>query len=239
MKTSKYYALPVDDLRRHLSGMSRELSSSDDSLSRSVGSMLNLYWFVVSSDEAVTLEGGIELIGTIVVDPEFLIRQQRMIEKNPNHLHSLKFPEYAVLWGREFLKRIIINIRIAICDNKAEYASLRKDGQEYSKGLATAVSVSLFSTLGLSDPVSIGCSTLILLVVMQATKGAFCEMTDEEVMKSVNETIMQNKEQKTEQLRENFSDGLKEEEPHVFLDEKAVKQAGKKLDRVLEKHHKK
>ena len=128
-------------------------------------------------------------LGVISVSPEYVDRQQLLLEANPNLMYKLGLPNKAFEWGMAFLIQILKEVRSVICGEQTHgRGSLVKlsDYRAYPKALGVSLSTSIMAQFGVNEPMAIGIATLVLLTLAQATKDAFCQMTDEEVLKTLN-----------------------------------------------------
>lgn len=132
----------------------------------------------------------IEYLGVIVGDPEFARKQQLLTEAADNVAWSLSLPEMAGQWGTKFLAEILNEIRQAICGHKRKGKAVRavldlSDRETYTKAIGASVATIVMGRLGVTEPVAIGVATLALITVGNATKNAFCTMTEQEVLDAI------------------------------------------------------
>ncbi len=66
--------------------------------------------------------------------------------------------------------------------------------------------------MGISNPIALGVSTLVLLSLSQATKNAFCKMTDSEVLNAISDKVDQAEKNKSDALKRAFGDLLDDED---------------------------
>jgi hypothetical protein len=72
-------------------------------------------------------------------------------------------------------------IRDTVCGNDAP--KLTDIGGLTARGLATGLAAWLMGSFGLANPLALGIAATILLVLAGASRGAFCKMTEEDVLK--------------------------------------------------------
>ena len=73
-------------------------------------------------------------------------------------------------------------IRDTVCGKEA--SKLADVGGLPARGLATGAAAWLMGSFGLANPVALGIAATVLFVLAGASKGAFCKMTREDVLKS-------------------------------------------------------
>jgi len=86
---------------------------------------------------------------------------------------------------RGFLHHWFTEIRTIICEQE-QLGAAAKTADLSNKTVATALAVWLTGIFGITSPVAIGLATLILLVLGQATKDAFCQMTQAQVVNGIS-----------------------------------------------------
>jgi hypothetical protein len=101
----------------------------------------------------------------------------------------LMFPPKSVEWGRQFIRTVLAEVRETVCGDKGTYAALRKEYDSYVKAFAVSISSSIMNLLGVSEPMALGLATLVLLILVSATKNAFCKMTDKEVLEAIDKKV--------------------------------------------------
>lgn len=146
------------------------------------------FWmFSMAANDKASWEFGdmVENIGLISENPKFWLESNWSQSTNINYM--IKIPDKAKLWGVKFLKQFIKEIRLIICEKQKEKNAI-DDYKHYPKAIIVAVSSSLMTALSITNPMVLGLATLILLVLSTATKNAFCNMTDEDVIKSVEKS---------------------------------------------------
>jgi hypothetical protein len=197
-----HYGLPKEEVRKLLSEVDAALRASGKDEERNMASLMFMLNFEFMESRArMSLEDSLAWIGTVARDREFLARQQRMVDSTPNTLYMLSLPPGAAEWGKGFLKEILRGIRKAICTESAEYSGLKKEYVGYPKAFAVAASSAVLSSLGISSAMALGLATLVLLVLAQATKDAFCRMTDDDVLKSIEEKVAVERKELEERVR--------------------------------------
>jgi hypothetical protein len=98
---------------------------------------------------------------------------------------SPSYPRTAFEFGRRFVIGVLREVRRIVCNAK-ELESIDKDSGEYPKAVAAALAASALNGIGISGPTALGVSMLILLIVAKASHDTFCNMTDEDVLKSLS-----------------------------------------------------
>jgi hypothetical protein len=92
-------------------------------------------------------------------------------KRDPHALTKMSF-DFA-----SFVLSIFGELRIIICGKGKQPKKLGKEWHAILTGLAALIA----QKLGLSDPASIAFAVLVLITLAQATKNAFCKMSDSEV----------------------------------------------------------
>jgi hypothetical protein len=88
----------------------------------------------------------------------------------------------------KFLRHWFAEIRAIICEGE-RLGAATKAADLSSKTIATAIAVWLSNMFGMSSPVAAGLATLILLVLGQAAKEAFCQMTQDQIVSRVTDKL--------------------------------------------------
>ncbi|NOT53686.1 MAG: hypothetical protein HOP18_03685 [Deltaproteobacteria bacterium] len=131
----------------------------------------------------------VEFLGVITTKPDFVARQQVLVESTPDRSYRLGIPNEAFEWGLKFLKEILKEVRVLVCEERARkktgLVSL-SDYKAYPKALGVSLATAIMTKLGVNEPMAIGIATLVLLSLAQATKNAFCTMTDAQVIETLN-----------------------------------------------------
>jgi hypothetical protein len=87
--------------------------------------------------------------------------------------------------AQEFLKRYFEQIRKLICDDKKR-KTLEKGSGVTRSSIPIAVSTWIMSHFGVTEPVALGLAAYISIVVFEASRGAFCEMTKEQIDETIS-----------------------------------------------------
>jgi hypothetical protein len=121
-----------------------------------------------------------DILGAYVADPlsAGLVIEERM-EWEVTHNAAL---DRIRILGREFLVRFLRNIRDVICKQQNEKALQEKLGAAAPSALVP----SILLEFGVDKPVALGIAAAITYAVLTATKGAFCSMTDQEVLRKID-----------------------------------------------------
>lgn len=83
--------------------------------------------------------------------------------------------------GVEFLKRFIRELRDIICSDSEQKTFSKKLGD----ASPSAIVPGALLELGVDSPIALGIAAAVTYSILKATKGAFCAMTDEEVVEAV------------------------------------------------------
>ena len=87
-------------------------------------------------------------------------------------------------WTQNFLKYFFKEVYEIICiEQQAKEISQASDIS--MKGIATSLAAWMVSALGFTGPLAIGLATAVLLILAKATKGAFCQMSHEQIQTSL------------------------------------------------------
>jgi len=192
--TLSAYELDASEVRQLLIEAQRQLKAGGNPAERNIAGRLGVYEFdflFTGTDFEMPLEETLRVIGAAVQGQGFLADQQETVDSMPDTNFYLGFPPEAMEWGRQFCVQVLKEIRSVVCDNSKEYRDLQKQFQSYPKAFAVAVSACLLNTCGLSSPMALGVATLLLLVLGQTTKNAFCKMTDQQVLAAIDAKIEQ------------------------------------------------
>jgi hypothetical protein len=119
-----------------------------------------------------------ETIGTLGdISPDDFMRRAR---SGPGNFNFVK-------WTAEFLRHFLKHVRDTICIDKKRQNVSQITGVT-AIGAASGLAAFCADRLGVPGPYAIALGTCILLVLARATKGAFCKMTDEEILASLMST---------------------------------------------------
>jgi hypothetical protein len=98
---------------------------------------------------------------------------------------SLSFQLGPAQWGLQFLRKILANLREAICGNKKKPTPLGKNAEAYIAAITAFIMQKFHVPYGTAT----GLAVLIMLTLSRSAKKAFCEMTDEEVLAAFRERL--------------------------------------------------
>lgn len=87
-------------------------------------------------------------------------------------------------WVAGLVEAFFEEIRNIICENN-ELKRVTKTAEFSAKGVATALAAWLGQRLGFSEPFAIAGAAVVLLVLADATRGAFCKMTKRQTLDKV------------------------------------------------------
>lgn len=174
----------MDGLDRWLSEIGHELERSDDPAGRFVAGDLLTAMYLGGQPAAHHMAR----LGIVLNDPAFVREYDAMRAAPSNVTYSVRFPPRAAEWGRQFIATSLKEIRAAVCDVAKDnrYADVQKDGAGYAKAVAVSIATGVLAGVGLTGPLALGVGTLVLLTLSRATKNAFCHMTDEAVLASLD-----------------------------------------------------
>jgi hypothetical protein len=85
----------------------------------------------------------------------------------------------------EFLRTWFKEIRDILC-TQGRIEAAEKSANFSGRAVATTLAAWITDTLGISSAVAIGLATLILLVLAQTAKDAFCQMTQEQITEGIS-----------------------------------------------------
>lgn len=122
--------------------------------------------------------GLLEIIGVAVERPS----NWSPPKPRPGVAYAVRFPAAAFAWGLGFLREILKEIRAIICTKKGAAGVNLKDYKNYPRGIAAALAAVIVRKIGVEEPMALGLATFALIAVANATKNAFCKMTDDEVL---------------------------------------------------------
>ena len=100
-----------------------------------------------------------------------------------------------LVWVNGFFREFSAELKRIICDKKA-LGSIAKTAGYSAKAASTALAAWLMQVFGHPEPVAIGAAAVLLLILTEATKGAFCKMTDKEVEAVLEEPQRQREKKK-------------------------------------------
>jgi hypothetical protein len=134
---------------------------------------------------AFSLQSTVEVLG-LLSDKSLATRfhdEQAKLSKNFNTFTLL--PDKSRDLGIEFIQRVLRNIRDVIC-SKSNLAGKSKGSMDI-KQIATSIATAAAASVGISNPMILGMTVMVLLVVSRASHKAFCEMTEVELVESIKE----------------------------------------------------
>lgn len=173
-----------DAYAKTLSQVNDELYSSSDNIERS---WRTTFWILSEEAERKSkwqFGDMIENIGLLVQDRAYWVELNKTL--NPNLDYSIRLPDKALLWGINFFKQFLREIRKIICEKKKVRTRV-EDQKDLPTASIAALSASLMTALHISNALATGLATLVLLTIATATKNAFCTMTDEEVLQKLED----------------------------------------------------
>lgn len=201
----EHYGLRMSEVAEHLHELRKQLASSSVPADQVLSEYISLYSYAfITPNGSVSLKSTIEILGTTVNGPDFFARQHSVTTDTLPVAHMTILPDKAYEWGMQFLKQVLCEVRVIVCTRSKEYARLRKEAGSYPKAFAVAVSAGVMNTLGVTSPMALGIATLVLLALAQATKNAFCKMTDEDVIKAIDEKVGATRAKEREAMKKNF-----------------------------------
>jgi hypothetical protein len=83
-------------------------------------------------------------------------------------------------WVARFFREFGSELRRILCDKKS-LSSLAKTAGYSAKAASTALAAWLMQVVGHPEPIAVGAAAVLMLILTEATHGAFCKMTDKEV----------------------------------------------------------
>lgn len=84
-------------------------------------------------------------------------------------------------WVINLIRAFFDEVHQIVC-KKNKSARISKAANFSGKGAATGLAVWLGHTLGFSEPFAIAGATVVILVIAEASRGAFCTMTKKELL---------------------------------------------------------
>ncbi len=193
MNTLTAYGLPKDEIISLLQEINFVLDESTNPLDKSLHSMLFAQKFVFDSNGEFLFEDELSFLGTFAKDPEFLVMQQKLIDSAEGIYFRPSLPDKAIEWGKQFLLHILKEVRAAVCEESKQSENLKQEYSNYARAFAVSISTSVLSAMGISNPAALGIATLVLITLAHATKNAFCDMTDMEVIAAIDRKITQDR----------------------------------------------
>ncbi len=188
------YGLNQREVRELLRDVERQLLNTGGYAEAELASIFSLYNFDLRDPNAgMAVKDTVELIGAAVSKPEVFADQRRLRERNPNARFIMRLPDEAYEWGKKFIREVLKEVRKSVCAKQGEYSKLREEYVNYPKALATAISAAVFNVLGVADPIGLGIATLILLTLSRVTRNAFCNMTDDQVIQSIDAKVTESR----------------------------------------------
>ncbi|MBI3965325.1 MAG: hypothetical protein HY329_06790 [Chloroflexi bacterium] len=176
------YGVPRKEVATLLHDVSFGLASSSQN-DQHLGTALQTIAFDISLTEGkgIRVRDLVEIMGLAVYDPE------KLALPSDSHIREFRpLPPHAYEFGRRFLVECLKEIRTKVCGaGKMSAQSLLTKG-----GIAGAATW-IAAHFGLTDPASIALATTLLLTVTDVTKKSFCRMTDDEVLKAIDEAVKQ------------------------------------------------
>ena len=165
-----------------------QLADSSRADERWLGNFLDHYKW--DAGMGLTIFGELALVqhlGVAVADRVFAASQQELIEATPNRYYRLGIPDRAFEWGVKFIKEILKEVRLLICNEKARKKAGfdLSDYKSYPRAMGISLASVITAKLGVTEPMAIGIATLVLLSIAQAVKNAFCTMTDDQVIEVI------------------------------------------------------
>jgi hypothetical protein len=123
----------------------------------------------------------LETVGLAVEDPSQLRSNDMAFGGAPDpRLQPPPIPKQAAEWGQKFIWQIMKELRKVICEKGHGGIDL-SEYKSYPKALSVALAGVVMNAIGVKEPMALGIATLVLIALGNATKNAFCTMTDEEV----------------------------------------------------------
>lgn len=217
----EHYGLKRDEVTGYLHELQRQLASSSVLIEQGLSRYITLYQYAfVDPDGSVSLKATIEILGTAVRDPAFLAHQHpvttgtSVVESyttmsNRRMTYMTILPDKAYEWGMQFLQQVLREVRLIVCTRSKEYARLRKEAGSYPKAFSVAVSAGVMNALGVTSPMALGIATLVLLAFAQATKNAFCKMTNGDVLRAIGIKVATARAQEREAIKKAFGKHVK------------------------------
>lgn len=104
----------------------------------------------------------------------------KSVDENRPKFRSLTPTE----WAREFVSRWFELLRQHICDDKIMEKAAQ--GKVTSATVAAALAGEVTSAVGVSSSLAVALVTAALLVIAKVSRGAFCSMTQEQVIEEIS-----------------------------------------------------
>lgn len=187
-KTLTHYGMGQKAVNDLLTVAVLQLEATGDVINDEFAGYLNFYRYILNESVEASLNSvdHVQLIGIMIENPRYFLEIHEFKKNNPNTFFRSNLPAEAYDWGRNFLKQFLIEIRKSICSSTGPYTKLQREGSAYPRAVATAISASLMNFAGVSNPVALGVSIFILLLLAKITQNAFCNMTDDEVLELID-----------------------------------------------------
>lgn len=90
-----------------------------------------------------------------------------------------------VNWTKIFLSQFYKELHDIICI-ESKMKEINNAADISVKGIVTAIAAWMMNILNITQPLATGIATAVLLILFKATKGAFCNMSKQEVEESLN-----------------------------------------------------
>lgn len=90
-----------------------------------------------------------------------------------------------VNWTRKFLSQFYVELHNIICI-ESKMKEITNAADISVKGIVTAIAAWMMNILNITEPLATGIATAVLLILFKATRGAFCNMSKQEVEESLN-----------------------------------------------------
>jgi len=161
-----------------------QLFAANNPLDRALAETLENYRFI--GLDGFGKKGVLDLIGTGVHEPQRLAALSNV--SNPNVHFKIALPEEAYVWGAKFVWQILKELRTIICTKKYGRIDLTAY-KNYPQGVSVALAGVIMNAIGVKEPTALGLATLVLIALGNATKNAFCKLTDEEVIEALDPNV--------------------------------------------------
>ena len=103
-----------------------------------------------------------------------------VVEHRDQYLYALNM----VVWGQAFVARILRNLRDIICGPRRSHGKL----SEKSNAALAALGTLIAHEFHVDSAMGVGLAAVILIVLGKATKKAFREMTDREILEALSKS---------------------------------------------------
>lgn len=125
----------------------------------------------------------ISFLGIAAQRAEILSKRQYTTDAAWDEKRAVQSESMPLKWGRNFIKQILLELRKIICGPKNKSTKL---GSE-SAAVISAIAIMIVTKFHVNSVTANGFAVVILLALAQATRNAFCTMTDEEVLAALKE----------------------------------------------------